>query len=71
MFDDDKTGLIIDKYPSIAVVVKVLRKYTNDSILDIKNHVENGEFALSCRSVDDAGIKMLIKCANELNNLFF
>lgn len=66
MFDDNKTGIVIDKYPSIAVVVKVLRKYTDDSIIDIKNHIENGEFALSYKSIDDSGIRKLIKCTNEL-----
>ena len=39
MFDDNKTGIVIDKYPSIAVVVKVLRKYTDDSIITQDIHL--------------------------------
>ncbi len=63
---DDKKGIVIEKYPSIAIVVKVIRKYTNDSISEIKNHVEKGEYVLSCEPFDCDGIKMLIRCANEL-----
>lgn len=60
------TGIVIDQYPSVAEVVKIMRKYTKDSMMEIRNHMSKNEFVMSCDFIDEDGVKRLIKCINEL-----
>lgn len=64
-------GLKIDSYDSIANVIKVLRKYGNWSIADIKSRVENHEYILCFPCEDENGLEQIIKCYEELaeNNI--
>ncbi len=60
-------GIVIENYSSIVEVIKILRKYTDDSISIIQNHIKNGEIVLSCSFFDHSAIKtIIIKCINEL-----
>lgn len=59
-------GITIDQYPSVAEVIKIMRKYTNESIMDIKMHINNKEFVISCDFCNDDEVKRIIKCINEL-----
>ena len=59
-------GITIDQYPSVAEVIKIMRKYTNESIMDIKTHINNKEFVISCDFCNDDEVKRIIKCINEL-----
>ena len=45
--EEPRVGIVIDQYPSVADVIKVLRKYTNDSMMDIRNHMSNNEIVYS------------------------
>jgi len=64
--EDIRVGIIIDKYPSVAEVIKILRKYTDDSMMDIRNHMSNNEFVYSCPFVRDDEVRKLIKIINDL-----
>ena len=59
-------GIVIDKYSSVAEVIKIMRKYTHESIMDIKTHINNREFVISCDFCNDEEVKRIIKCINEL-----
>ena len=63
---DPTVGIVIDQYPSVAAVVKIMRKYTNDSMLDIRNHLSRNEYIMSCNVIDIPGVRKIIKCINEL-----
>ena len=63
---DTTVGIVIDQYPSVAAVVRIMRKYTNDSMMDIRNHMSRNEYVMSCDSIDTAEVRKLIKCIEEL-----
>lgn len=51
-YDSSITGIVIDQYPSVAEVVKIMRKYTKDSIMEIRDHLNKNEFVMSCNYID-------------------
>lgn len=63
---DPTVGIVIDRYPSVAAVVKIMRKYTKDSMMDIRNHMSMNEYVMSCNIIDIPGVRQIIKCVNEL-----
>ncbi len=65
-YDSPIAGIVIDQYPSVAEVVKIMRKYTKDSMMEIRDHINKNEFVMSCNYIDEDEIKRLIKCVNEL-----
>ncbi|MBP3240511.1 MAG: hypothetical protein J6M92_08190 [Oribacterium sp.] len=65
-YDSSITGIVIDQYPSVAEVVKIMRKYTKDAIMEIRDQLNKNEFVMSCDYIDEDELKRLIKCVNEL-----
>ncbi|MBR6403678.1 MAG: hypothetical protein IKS48_09885 [Eubacterium sp.] len=64
---EDMIGIVIDQYNSPTEVIKILRKYTNDSIGDIKNNISNGNAVLTCSYYDDVEISnRILKCIDKL-----
>lgn len=59
-------GIVIDEYPSAAEVIKIMRKYTDESIMEIKTHINKKEFVISCDFCNEAEVKRIIECINEL-----
>ncbi len=59
-------GIVIDQYSSLAEVVKIMRKYTKDSMMEIRDHMNKNEFVMSCDYIDQDEVKRFIKCINEL-----
>lgn len=61
-------GIKIVSYKSIASVVKILRKYTGQSISEIKSAVDKGKFVYAGDQCDDDELKNLIECYKELTS---
>lgn len=60
-------GFKITSQSSIAGIVKIVRKYKDYSIADIKSRVDNNEYVFTCNSVDEDECKIMLKCIKELN----
>ncbi len=56
----------ISKTAFSAQIVKIVRKYTDISISDIKKRINNQEFIMSCDHIDDEMIKQIINLYREL-----
>ena len=56
----------ISKTAFSAQIVKIVRKYTDISISDMKNRINNQEFIMSCSHIDDKIIKQIIDLCREL-----
>ena len=56
----------ISKSAFSAQIVKIVRKYTDISISDIKKRINNQEFIMSCDHIDDEMIKQIINLYREL-----
>ena len=50
---DDRIGLIIKSYESLAKCIAVIRKYNPLAIGEIKKLIETEAYVYSCRYVDD------------------
>ena len=61
-------GIKIVSYKSIASVVKILRKYTGQSISEIKSAVDKGKYVYAGDQCDDDELKHLIECYKELTS---
>ena len=59
-------GIKIVSYKSIATVVKIIRKYTKQSISEIKSAVAEGTFVYSGDQCDGDALENLIECYKEL-----
>lgn len=59
-------GLKIIAVPSMAKCISIIRKYTNFSILEIKNTIEAKDYILSCQGIDTSGIRKIRKCYDDL-----
>lgn len=57
----------ISKTAFSAQIVKIVRKYTDISISDIKKRINNQEFIMSCDHIDDEMIKQIINLYRELS----
>lgn len=51
----------------MASIVKIVRKYKDYSIADIKSKVENDNYIFTCNAIDEAECKKMLKCIKELN----
>lgn len=60
-------GFKITSQSSIAGIVKIVRKYKDYSIADIKSRVDKDDYIFTCDAVDDKGCKSMLKCIKELN----
>ena len=58
MFNGD-IGIKIVSYKSIAPIVKIIRKYTGQSISEIKSAIDKGAFVYSGNQCDDDDLKRL------------
>ena len=67
MFNGD-IGIKIVSYKSIAPIVKIIRKYTGQSISEIKSAIDKGAFVYSGNQCDDDDLKNLIECYKELTD---
>ena len=67
MYTED-IGIKIVSYKSIAPVVKILRKYTGQSISEIKSAVDKGKFVYSGDQCDDDDLKNLIECYKDITD---
>lgn len=56
----------ISKTAFSAQIVKIVRKYTDISISDMKKRINNQEFIMSCSHIDDKIIKQIINLYREL-----
>ena len=66
----DIVGIKVSKDSSIVKCVSVIRKFEpSTAISEISARIKNEEYVLSCDYVDDSGIKMIIKCYEELARL--
>lgn len=53
-----------------ASLIKIIKKYRNDSISSIKKDIENNNYVLSCYySGDKENFDNIIKCYNELTSV--
>ena len=59
-------GLKIDKYKSFAECAKIIRKFQNYSISDLKKRIELHDYVLCYACTDDVGIKKIISCYDQL-----
>lgn len=60
-------GIKLKERSMNAKVISILRKYTNDSISNIKNHILRNEYIFSCNYIEDEKkLKKLILCHDEL-----
>ena len=65
---DDRIGLIIKSYMSVAKCIAVVRKYNPLAIGEIRRLIETEDYVYSCRYVDDATILRLLRnCLDELS----
>ncbi|MDO4178515.1 MAG: hypothetical protein Q4D21_04915 [Phascolarctobacterium sp.] len=62
-------GLKVDDYKSLAKCVKIIRKFQNYSISEIKNRIDNNDYILCYDCADDVGVKNVISCYNQLTDL--
>lgn len=72
MSNNDKSiGIVIDSCSSQAEVIKILRKYTKDSMTQIRAKLEGKERVLTCPAFDENEIERIMECINELqkNNI--
>lgn len=60
-------GFKITSQSSIAGIVKIVRKYKDFSIADIKSRVDKDDYIFTCDAVDEVGCKAMLKCIKELN----
>ncbi len=60
-------GFKIISQSSMASIVKIVRKYKDYSIADIKSKVENDNYIFTCNAIDEAECKKMLKCIKELN----
>jgi len=60
-------GFKITSQSSIAGIVKIVRKYKDFSIADIKNRVDKEDYIFTCDAADEVGCKTMLKCIKELN----
>lgn len=66
----DTVGIKIPVGSPIAKCVSVIRKIEPDlSISSITSRIKNAEYVLSYDSLDDDGVKAIIKCYDELIKL--
>ncbi len=63
----DGFGFKITSQSSIASIVKIVRKYKDFSIADIKNKVDNNEYIFTSKVFDDTENRIMLKCIKELN----
>ena len=61
-------GLKIESYDSLANVIKILRKYGDWSISNIKQRIENHDYILCFKSGDEEGLEKIIKCYEDLTS---
>lgn len=62
-------GIKIFPTAEFAKVVKIVRKYQNLSISEIKNRIMQSEYIILCDGVDDEGLAVIISLYNELSAL--
>ncbi len=59
-------GIKVEKYSSIAAVVKVLRDYSSMSISDIKAAIEKNDYVYTGSSYEDGELEKIIDCYTRL-----
>ncbi|MCF0132192.1 MAG: hypothetical protein HUJ71_10670 [Pseudobutyrivibrio sp.] len=60
-------GFKITGQTSIANVVKIVRKYKDLSISDIKGKIDNDEYIFACDTVDEEACALMFNCISDLN----
>jgi len=62
-------GIRIKSAPSIAPVIKIIRKYTSMSIGEIQKIIGSDEFIFSCECHEERKLGQMIKLYKELNKI--
>lgn len=62
-------GIKIFPTAEFAKVVKIVRKYENLSVSEIKKRIIQSEYIILCDDVDDEGLEIIISLYNELSAL--
>ncbi|MBO4846654.1 MAG: hypothetical protein J5525_10145 [Lachnospiraceae bacterium] len=60
-------GFKVTSQSPIASIVKIVRRYKDFSIADIKNKVEKNEYIFTSDVIDKSGNRIMLKCIKELN----
>ena len=64
----DTIGIKIKTKEQVAVIIKVLRKYTELSMGEIKDKISTGKYVYECRFVDGEGITVIKSIYRELSD---
>lgn len=61
-----KIGLKIDREKATAAAIGIIRKYSGNTISQIKKNIQEDKYVLSCPYTDRLGLKRVIACCEEL-----
>lgn len=67
--EKDTIGLKLITQDATAKAIKIIRKYNNIGIGDIKQKIINGEYVLLYSYTDRFGLKKIIRCYEELKTV--
>ena len=59
-------GIKIVQYNSLSKCIRIVRKYRDASMGDIKSEIESNDFVYTCDFTDTLGLNNLISCHDEL-----
>ena len=61
MRDECIVGIVVESYSSLADAVTIIREITKETIIEIRDHICNHEFVMSCSNNDPTGLEQLVK----------
>ena len=65
-YPENRIGLVVKSAGSIAKCISIIRKYNPISMAEIKTAIENKAFVFDCEYIDDAGVRKVRRCYDEL-----
>ena len=63
---DNKIGLVIKSYKSIAKCISIVRKYKSVSMAEVKTAIDSGKYVFDCDYTDDVELRKVRRCYDEL-----
>ena len=65
-YPENRIGLVVQSAGSIAKCISIIRKYNPISMAEIKTAIENKTFVFDCEYTDEAGVRKVRRCYDEL-----
>ena len=66
MRDECIVGIVVESYSSLADAVTIIREITKETIIEIRDHICNHEFVMSCSNNDPTRLEQLVKYTDRL-----